>query len=209
MWNMKYIVRGSKRAMTGMKYEGPGWETGEPMIEIKTSGNGILLKTLERSKLAAVTELYNCGRDIRYATGVTDHVSCMELDERLFNPETDENGFMTGIYVQSPYLAAPDRQIQPVGLISGSLQSKTIWIKLIAILPQYRRKGVGSRSARLLLHHFKARYGASEAFLSVIGENRAGMLFWLDQGFSESVRFSKKLFGAEKQYEVIIMQKKL
>jgi len=179
------------------------------MIEIRTSGNGILLRTLERSKLAAVAELYNCSRDIWYATGITDSVSCMDIDERLFNPETDKNEFMTGIYLQNPNLTASDRQIHLAGLISGFIQNKTIWIKIIAILPQYRRKGIGSRSAKLLLDYFKAGYGAVEVFLSVIKENSTGMLFWLDQGFSESVRFSKKLFGREKRYEVIIMQKKL
>ncbi|MEN6316097.1 MAG: GNAT family N-acetyltransferase [Clostridiaceae bacterium] len=179
------------------------------MIEIRTSGNGILLRTLERSKLAAVAELYNCSRDIWYATGITDSVSCMDIDERLFHPKTDKNEFMTGIYLQNPNLTASGRQFHLAGLISGFIQNKTIWIKIIAILPQYRRKGIGSRSAKLLLDYFKAEYGAVEVFLSVIKENNTGMLFWLDQGFSESVRFNKKLFGREKRYEVIIMQKKL
>lgn len=182
---------------------------GNLMITINTSGNGILLKSLERSRLDAVTELYNCSRDIWYATGITDSISCMELDSRLFSDDNGNNEFMAGIYVRNTSLPTSDSSLQLIGLISGFIQNKTIWIKVIAILPQYRRKGIGSRAARLLMQYFKAGYGAAEVFLSVIKENGTGMLFWLEQGFSESFRFSKKLFDMQAPYEVIIMQKRL
>lgn len=184
-------------------------ETGDSMIEIKAAGNGILLKTLERSKLAAVAELYNCSRDIRYATGIKDSVSYMEIDKRLFKTENNKFEFLTGIYIQNSNLTEAGIKTQLTGLISGVMRNKTVWIKTIAVLPEYRRKGIGSRSANLLLQYFKTGFGVSEAFLSVIRENSAGVLFWLNQGFSQIFRFRKKLFDMEKQYEVIIMQKRL
>jgi len=179
------------------------------VITIDTSKGGIFLKTLERSRLDTVAELYNCSRDIRYATGIAGPVSSMDLDERLFKLNASENEFMIGIYKYNLNKTSIKHELQLAGLISGYLQGKTIWIKIIAILPKYRRLGIGSKSAELLLHYFKAIYGTVEAYLSVIEDNSTGMLFWLNQGFSEAARISKELFDFEQPYKVIIMYRKL
>lgn len=179
------------------------------MIEIEVGGGGVLLKKLDRSRLNTVAELYNCNCDIRYATGITNPVSYLELSERLYKPEASKNEFLTGIFIPESNHAGIDRQPQLAGLVTGVLQDKTIWIKLVAILPQFRRIGLGSKSTSLLLHYCNVCFSTRDAFLSVIENNNIGVLFWLNQGFTEAGRFNKKLFDDEQHYEVLIMYKRL
>lgn len=179
------------------------------MIEMKAGDHVITLKPLDQSRLVTATKLYNCSDDIRYATGIVSPVSCFELAEMLERIQESKNEFLAGIYIADAYLETFDCQAQLAGVVSGILQGKTLWIKLMAILPQLRRRGIGSRSSGLLLQYSKAYYGTTEALLSVISKNDAGMRFWHRQGFTEAIRFNKALFNGEQPYEVVIMHIRL
>lgn len=179
------------------------------MLEMKANDGVILLRPLDRSRLDTAAELYNCGCDIWYATGIFSPVTCLELADKLDRLKTSQNEFLTGIFLSQSNHASGDYQSQLAGVVSGVLKNNTLWIKLIAILPQFRHMGIGSRTVRLLFQCSKACYGLTEAFLSVIEKNDTGVCFWLKQGFSESGRFHKTLLDDEQPYEVVIMHKRL
>lgn len=179
------------------------------MLEIKTNDGVIVFKPLERRWLDTAVELYNCSGDIRYATGITSPVSCLELSENLDRLEASKNEFLAGIFITASNNISHECQSQLAGVVSGILHEKTLWIKLIAVLPKLRQMGIGTRTTRLLFQYSKVCYGTTEAFLSVIEKNDVGVRFWFSQGFSEAGRFIKVLFDGEQPYEVVIMHKRL
>jgi GNAT superfamily N-acetyltransferase len=179
------------------------------MIRLNAADGDILLASLERDRMDAIAELYNNSGDIRYATGFSSPVSNIELFEKMDKLETNENEFLAGIFITNSNHDTGDCQSQFTGAVSGVLHDKILWIKLMAILPQFRNKGIGSRTARLLLQYNIECYSVTDAFLTVFEKNVPGMHFWSNQGFKEAGRIHKVLFSNDQSFEVIIMHKKL
>ena len=169
----------------------------------------ILLKPLECNQLDAIAELYNSSGDIQYATGISSPVSRLALRNRLSLLESSENEFLNGISLMDPGTASLDCQSRLIGIVSGILHEQALWIKAIAIFPQYRLLGIGSRAIELVLTFGKNCTGTKEAFLVTIEKNSIGKRFWHKQGFLEKGRFNKVLFDRELPDEVVIMQKSL
>jgi len=185
------------------------------MIKIVAAMDDILLKPLDGDQFEIASRLYNCGSDIRYATGINGFVTTSVFSEKLGSLEANPNDFMTGIFIVDTKNKSTDGKSKTncrlifTGIASGVLQGKTLWIKLVIILPQFRSMGIGSRAMKVLFQHSKENYGVTEAFLSVVEKNVIGLDFWNNQSFAEVGRFYKILFEEEQPYEVIIMRKKL
>lgn len=156
-----------------------------------------------------VAGIYNCSGDIRYATGITSPISCLELSEKLDRLAESKKEFLTGIFTTDTKHESIDGSSQLAGIISGVLYDKTLWIKLMAVLPRFRHMGIGSRAAGLLFQYSITCYGATEVFISVIEKNAIGRRFWRSQKFLEACRFNKELFDGEPPYEVLIMHRRL
>ncbi len=174
------------------------------MVEMSADCGLVAIKPLELNGLDGIVELYNCSDGYRYATGVSFPVTQKDIRLKLERLETSKNEFFYGIFLNSA-----NAVLQLIGVVSGIIHEQTLWIKLIAILPQFRRKGIGGASVDLLYDRCRIIYGTSNVLLSVVGKNEEGVRFWLKQGFAETGRFTKMLFGDPSPYEVIIMNKKL
>ena len=175
------------------------------MIEMRADRGAVSIGPMDRNRLDAIVALYNYSDGYRYATGITFPVTPGDIRLKLDRLDTSKSEFFYGIFLTGSVSAVP----QLVGVVSGVLHENTLWIKLIAILPQFRRKGIGRTTANLVYEHCKTAYGASNVLLSVVEKNEAGVRFWLKQGFVETGRFTKMLFGDSSPYEVIIMNKNL
>lgn len=175
------------------------------MVEMKVAGDAVSIGPVERYGLDTVVELYNSSEGYKYATGISFPVTPEDIDLKLDRLETSKNEFFSGIYVTGSGNGTP----RLIGVISGILHENTLWIKLIAILPQFRYKGIGRAAVNLVLDYCKNIYNISDVLLSVIKLNESGMRFWLGLGFVETGRFTKMLFGDASPYEVVIMQRKL
>lgn len=171
------------------------------MIEIEANDGVVLLRPLDHSCMEKAAELYNSSPDMRFATGYDGRISVDELDIMLHRIHECTGDFAMGIYIKENKNFA--------GLISGVLHERTVWVKLLAILPQFRLKGYGRRSIDLIFQCAKREFNISEAFLSVIEKNDAGVTFWKSQGFIEVRRILKELYNEKSPYNVIIMHKKL
>lgn len=175
------------------------------MIEMKADSGVVSIGPMDRNRLDAIVELYNYGDGYRYATGIAFPVTPGDIRLKLDRLETSKSEFFYGIFLNEPDNAVH----QLVGVVSGVLHENTLWIKLIAILPQFRRRGIGCIAAGLMYDRCKTAYGTSNVLLSVVEKNEVGVRFWLQQGFVETGRFTKMLFGDSSPYEVIIMNKNL
>lgn len=175
------------------------------MIEMKVESDIVSIGPLERNGLAAIVELYNYSEGYKYATGITFPVTADDIELKLERLKTSKSEFFSGIFAKEENKAVP----QLIGVVSGVLHENTLWIKLIAILPQFRRKGIGSQAVGLLNNLCKNTYGTCNVLLSVVEKNETGVQFWLKEGFAETGRFTKMLFGDASPYEVIILSKKL
>ena len=175
------------------------------MIEMGADGGVVSIRPINRNGLDAIVELYNYSDGYRYATGITFPVTPGDIRLKLDRLETSKNEFFYGIFLIDTDNAAP----QLIGVVSGILHENTLWIKLIAILPQFRHRGIGCIAADLVYDRCKIAYGTNNVLLSVVEKNEDGVRFWLKQGFVETGRFTKMLFGDSSPYEVIIMNKNL
>lgn len=175
------------------------------MIEMKAVNGAVSIGPMDRNNLDAIVELYNYSDGYRYATGITFPVTPGDIRLKLDRLDTSKNEFFFGIFLNEQDSAVP----QLIGVVSGVLHENTLWIKLIAILPQFRRKGIGSIAANLICDCCKNAFGTNNILLSVVEKNDVGVNFWLGQGFVETGRFTKMLFGDSSPYEVIIMNKNL
>lgn len=187
------------------------------MLSINSYREGIAIAPLESSHLEAAAQLYHYSGDYRFATGLNRDVSRLDLFKKLALLQSSNREFFAGIFMceegNGPAAAGrPGCRTEVkelVGVVSGILYGKVLWIKLMAILPQFRHRGLGSRAASLLLSDMQATQGIREICLSVVQKNDNAWSFWHRQGFYEDGRIQKKLFAGEQPYEVIILRKKV
>lgn len=163
---------------------------------------------LDDNRLQDAVRIYNCGDDTRYATGQDGDFSILEMSSLFKRINASDNEFIAGIYIKAPG-NEEDTMMRFTGLCSGVLQARAMWIKQLSILPEYRRRGIGTRTVDILLKSVMRSHSVREVFLSVAEKNTAGLCFWRKLGFSETHRIEKVLFGEELPSNVIIMQKNL
>lgn len=175
------------------------------MIEIEAADNLIRIESISRALPGEITALFNSSADMRYATG-SDYTA--DTANKQGDPECrkrKDNEFMSGIYLSGTGAA----RHEIVGIISGTIAGKNVWIRQLAIHPSLRRRGLGTRSAALTLQYARDRYRTELAFLSVVEDNIAGFSFWKNLGFTQAKRIRKELFGDKRPYSIAIMQKRL
>ncbi len=100
-------------------------------------------------------------------------------------------------------------QLRFAGICYGILSGHAVWIKQLSILPEYRRRGIGSTAAELLMEYMKNSRVTAVAYISVLEKNKSGLAFWRKLGFFEVTGFKKGLFAEKNPHHVIIMQKKI
>jgi len=169
----------------------------------------IVVKNLDSSELYAAVGLFNCSRDMYFATGIKDTVTyrdVLDFYKRLAGSNED---FILGICLLQADCCPFNPAGKLVGIVSGKLSEDLLWIRMMAILPEYRGSGLGSRAAGLIFEYIASIYKAREAFLSVLGANTGGLQFWVRQGFVETARIRKALFNEMEPSEVVIMKKRL
>ncbi len=178
------------------------------MLELNITDGAICLKTLDRTTLSDVAGFYGCTGDYQYATGMDSPVSFEDLAVKLAKLEADKKEFIAGIYLVDGNGTEGVRSVR-AGAVSGIVTDNIVWIKLLAVLSEYRSSGIGTRTVALLLRYCRICFGASEAYLSVLKMNEGGVRFWYKQGFAEAGRIFKELYGERRPYEIIIMKKTL
>lgn len=184
------------------------------LIEICAEDSFIAIKPLDSNRLGDAVRIYNCGGDARYATGLKGNLSIQELSSLIECTKTSTNEFLAGIYEKSPCtVTGPDTDkgtvLQFSGLCSGIMKINSLWIKQLSILPESRRKGIGTRAVECLLKYAMSSQNIHDVYLSVVDRNTAGLCFWRKLGFFEVRRLEKVLFGEDCPFNVIIMRKSL
>lgn len=181
------------------------------MIEIEVADNLISIRPLSVIRNDEINALYSNSVEMRYATGADFHVAAgdkagaVNQQAAVVLPAVKDNEFISGIYLSG---AAAGRN-KLAGIISGTILGRTLWIRQLAVHPGCRKRGLGTRSAELVLKYARERYQAEVAYLSVVEDNAAGLGFWSKLGFTRIKRISKVLSGDEKPYWIVIMQKML
>jgi ribosomal protein S18 acetylase RimI-like enzyme len=171
-------------------------------MKLMTGDGVVFLRPMDEDMVEEATLLYNSS--IRYATGFDEAVSAGQVRDILLHSSSFCDQFSSGIFIYCEKTCLP----QFAGLVTGLVREGAIWLKLFAVLPQFRRKGIGTRAAQLILRYSLIHWGVTEAFLSVAEENDAGLSFWTSQGFASAATLEKALFKEEIKQKVIIMNKK-
>ena len=179
------------------------------MIEINAEDPIISIRPFDERSLRDATALYNSGSDISYATGVEGFVPASVVKSRLGFSESDSNFFAAAIYMNNDPESACETGGNFAGVITGTVCGSSIWIRQLSIMPAHRRKGLGSRAAKLVIEYLERSCGASAVFVSVVSENEPGLLFWKKLGFIGTYTMEKELFGSNRKYSITIMKKTL
>ena len=179
------------------------------MIRIDTDEGSILLKSIHRSQINTIIDIYNCTEDICYATGIRGSVTHTELAGRFGKFGVNKKELIYGIFMEDALHIPPQYAEKPLGVFNSVLHNKTVWIKTLVILPQFRNRGIGRRTVATMLQYTGSYYGIMDVCLSVLEENTSAIRFWDRQGFTELKRFNKILFEDQQLHKVIIMHKKL
>lgn len=162
--------------------------------------DGLLtLRNFERDGLRKILSWYNSSGLYRYATGIEGDITLGELEAQFDAINGSDREFFLGIYRQ------PDKRL--IGVITGSLVQRTLWIKLLAIAAEYMRWGYGTAATELLLDHFGKMGYASDCCLSVIEKNDAGRSFWIKNGFTDLKKLRKHQLFEGIEHDIIIMHK--
>lgn len=182
---------------------------GAQLIEINEFDSAIALKPFDGRSFRDAVMLYNSGCDIRYATGTDEFVPTSEVMSRLGFAGSDSNSFAAGIYLRDAQETRGETDDMFVGMVSGIVSGRAVWLRQLSILPGQRRKGLGSRAAQLVFEYLKQNRRVSVVFISVVDKNLPGLCFWKKLGFIVISSLEKKLFSGGQRHNVIIMQKKL
>jgi ribosomal protein S18 acetylase RimI-like enzyme len=180
----------------------------------------IVIKPLDGNSLGDAVRIYNSGSDARYATGLEGNLSIQGLSSLIERTKACNNEFLAGIYEKSSGTGTEadtgtgtdtdtGTLLRFSGLCSGIVETNSLWIKQLSILPESRRKGIGTRAAESLLRFAVCLQNVNDAYLSVVDKNTAGLCFWRKLGFCEVHRLEKVLFGEDRPFNVIIMHKSL
>jgi len=182
---------------------------GAKLIEINTEDHILSIKPFDDRSFRYAAMLYNSGGNIRYATGMDGFIPITVVKSRLVSPGHDGNCFAAAIYVKEVNGSAGETADSFAGMIAGSVTGGTAWLRQLSIMPAHRRKGLGSRAVKLVFEYLRQNCQAQEAFVSVVEENTAGLLFWNRLGFEAISSIEKELFESKQKHNVIIMRKTL
>jgi ribosomal protein S18 acetylase RimI-like enzyme len=178
------------------------------VVRMEANDGIVFLKKTEPGWVDEV--LKSCSsNDLRYAAGFVDNETHDVIINKLKDKTAIKNRFASCIFTAEPPDTHDKQGRNLAGLGYGELYNGTLWIKIFIIIPRYRRQGIGRRAAGLVFKQGKELCGASEAMLSVAGMNRAGIRFWIGQGFTEACSIYRPLFGDGQLHRVLILRKKL
>ncbi|NTV89177.1 MAG: GNAT family N-acetyltransferase [Clostridiales bacterium] len=139
--------------------------------------------------------------EYRFATGVNGTYPDGRLEQAYLKMGDSDTEFYLGIAL------LPDNRL--IGVISGKIRERILWISIMAVKTQERRNGFGSQALEIVLRHMAELFGISEVYLSVAQENTWGMNFWKKNGFAEIKTITdKKLFDEDVQ-SICIMERRL
>ena len=179
------------------------------MIEINAEDPIISIRPFDERSLRDATALYNSGSDIRYATGMEGSVPISDVKSHLGFQGQDNDSFAVAIYLKDAGAAAGETGGSFAGMITGAVRGSAVWLRQLSIMLGHRRKGLGSRAAKLVIEYLERSCGASAVFVSVVSENEPGLLFWKKLGFIGTYTMEKELFGSNRKYSITIMKKTL
>ena len=171
------------------------------MLTIDAQNDEIVLKNIERHQLKEVLDWYNMSEEYGYATGKDGPVSLDILVGKYKKIIESENDFFLGVH----YLY--DNKL--VGIMSGRLSGKLLWISLLAIACEYRCRGFGSMSVKLLMGYIKQKRLASKVYLTVAEKNIQGRNFWFKNGFFDLRRIEDHTMFDGSKYNVIVMEQRI
>jgi len=183
---------------------------------IDIGNDRLKIKDIIPEQLDRILDWYNMSGEYRYATGIDGPVSRDMLIERFICVKGSRSEFFLGIHsvVDNTACCAVvdnadhcDNNI--VGTLMGSVSGSSLWIRLLAIAAEFRGRGLGSMSVSLFLDYMKLDMYVSDVYLSVVENNLQGRRFWLKNGFHEAKRLEKRFQCDGKEFDIIIMQKRL
>jgi ribosomal protein S18 acetylase RimI-like enzyme len=140
---------------------------------------------------------------------VEGFVPASVVKSRLGFSESDSNFFAAAIYMNNDPESAGETGGSFAGMITGAVRGSAVWLRQLSIMLGHRRKGLGSRAAKLVIEYLERSCGASAVFVSVVSENEPGLLFWKKLGFIGTYTMEKELFGSNRKYSITIMKKTL
>lgn len=171
------------------------------MISINVRNNIVVLSDIEQNQLGSVLYWYNMSEDYRFATGIDGPVSMEMLEAKFLKTKGNGCEFFLGIH------GLYENRI--IGIFSGRLSGKILWINILAVGLEFQGKGYGRISVELLLKHLKLSNNIREVYLAVADKNLKGHSFWINNGFVDMKNVNNKLLFDGKKYNVIIMHKRL
>jgi len=183
---------------------------GVQLIRINVQDDSIIIRPFEKSAIPHVARLFNSGSEMRYATGIDNDISLLELESIFDTVSAQDENFLAGIYIKGIADSTGNTaEEQFAGICSGMICGRSIWFRHLSIMPAYRRKGIGRKAAEMIFRYSKNLYGTHDVYISVLDENSAGLSFWKKLGFVEVTSIKKVLFAERLFCNVIIMRKEL
>ena len=115
---------------------------------------------------------------------LSDLEKVMEIEKASFpNRDAYPNSLFEKYYKEYPkgFIIAEDGK-EIVGYTIGKLKNSQAEIISLAVKPDFRQKGIGTRLTNFLINHFK-KGGVIEIFLHVRTKNQEGISFYQNLSF--------------------------
>jgi RimJ/RimL family protein N-acetyltransferase len=174
------------------------------MLSMNIQSQYVYLKDISYDDLERIVTWYKSVEHFKYATGKDAPVEINELASIYKESVESDSEFFVGVYKKE--------NNQMIGILKGKLEAKhenKVWVRTIVIDPHYQRKGYGRESINLGFLYLKNCKNVSEVYLAVAEENFKGRKFWEALGFNLYKRMFSCIKIADKQCNVLIMQKNL
>lgn len=171
------------------------------MLAVNIKNNIIALKDIKQEELINILDLYNMSDEFKYAVGTNSPVSLEMLEMKYTKLLNCYSEFFVGIH--SLY------EERIIGIITGKLIERALWINTIAVGLQFQGKGYGRLAIELLLDNFRKHCNTKDVCLAVADKNTKGLNFWLNSGFCELRQYNEKILFDGNKHNVLIMQKRI
>lgn len=162
----------------------------------------LVLKDITNDDFKYVISLYiNCSK-YDYAFGINKEKSIKEIYRDLNGSNYDK---------ESINMIIEYRNIK-VGIIRfyiSEINSNQLWINYIIIEEKFQNMGIGKRVVKLFECYFHKKYSVNIALISVVKDNKNGIIFWLKNDYKivsilkEHVKINNSLS------DIILMKKEL
>lgn len=173
------------------------------MMDIKVENRLVSLISIKKNEINQLIEWLKYKKDCIMATGCEQSQHSIALEEKIAEDSSNNMTFIAWVC---------NKEGRRIGIIKGLMDTNnfySLWIKMLLIDVNDRRKGYGRLTVTGLVEFLSKQYPLKRVCVSVILDNTDGLAFWYSLGFKAVKQIENHSILEGKLRSVVVLCKEL